>query len=55
MTIAPVINTCYKQFVITSLSLSLSLSLVNCNSTLLVTRELWKTVSACGKRAEVAA
>lgn len=39
--IAPVINTCYKQLLITSLSLSLSL--VNSNSTLLVTRGLWKT------------
>lgn len=36
-----VISTCYKQLLITSLSLSLSL--VNSNSTLLVTRGLWKT------------
>lgn len=39
--IAPVINTCYKQLLITSLSLSLSL--VNSNSYLLGTRGLWKT------------
>ena len=38
--IASVINTCYKQLLITSLSLSLSL--VN-NSTFLVRRGLWKT------------
>ena len=42
--IAPVINTCYKhQLQAVANNLSLSFSLVNSNSTLLVTRGLWKT------------
>ena len=39
--IAHVINTCYKQLLITSLSLSLSL--VNSNSPSVGTRGMWKT------------